>query len=87
MQISHSGDFIIAADENGVVYRIDSNFKSTPVRKETDKILSVAISANDNYVLTGGMGKKLLVWSVNENDMVFDHEHGCMYLFSLFVWW
>ena len=87
MQISHNGDFIIAADENGVVYRIDSNFKSTPVRKETDKILSTAISANDNYVLTGGTGKKLLVWSVNENDMVFDHEHGCMYLlFCLFVW-
>ena len=86
MQISHNGDFIIAADENGGLYRIDSNFKSTPARKETDSILSVAISANDNYILTGGKGKKLLVWSVNENDMEFDHEYGCTYFPCLLMW-
>ena len=38
--------------------------------------MDCAISANDNFVITGGTGKTLKVWSINESDMDFSHILG-----------
>ena len=38
--------------------------------------MDCAISANDNFVITGGTGKTLKVWSINESEMDFSHILG-----------
>lgn len=77
MKISHNGRFLIAADDQGSVFRFSTTFNvtSTP-KEENESILDLDISANDNYVITGGKSKFLRVWSITENDMEYSYDLG-----------
>lgn len=86
MQISHNGNFIVTADEQGNVYHISSDFNHKAATKvETDSVLGIDVSANDNFVLTGGKSKKLLVWSINESDMEHSSDHGRRFSFTFLI--
>ena len=75
--MSHNGKFLITADDQGNVFRLAPSLTSAPTTKlETESILDLAISANDNYVITGGKSKILRVWAINENDMEYNFDLG-----------
>lgn len=75
--MSHNGKFLITADDQGNVFRLTPSLTSAPTTKlETESILDLAISANDNYVITGGKSKILRVWAINENDMEYNFDLG-----------
>lgn len=68
---------MIAADDQGNVFRFSTAFNvtSTP-KEENESILDLDISANDNYVITGGKSKFLRVWSITESDMEYSYDLG-----------
>ncbi|KAK8796559.1 hypothetical protein WA588_000689, partial [Blastocystis sp. NMH] len=77
VKMSHNGKFLITADDQGNVFRLTPSLTSAPTTKlETESILDLAISANDNYVITGGKSKILRVWAINENDMEYNFDLG-----------
>ena len=43
---------------------------------EKDEIRDCAISANDNYLITGGKGKSLKVYSVTNQEISYDLDLG-----------
>ena len=44
--------------------------------KEKDEIKDVAISANDNFIITGGKGKILKICSVNDQGITYNRDLG-----------
>ena len=44
--------------------------------KEKDEVKDVAISANDNFIITGGKGKILKICSVNDQGITYNRDLG-----------
>ncbi|CBK23264.2 uncharacterized protein [Blastocystis hominis] len=77
MRLSHDGQFIIAAGDNGnVFYLTKALTESCPLKNDQESILACAISARDNYVITGGDNKYIKVWKIAANEITFERNLG-----------
>ena len=77
MRLSHDGQFIIAAGEDGNVYYLTKALtESCPLKNDQENILACAISARDNYAITGGNSKYLKVWKIAANEITFERNLG-----------
>lgn len=80
MRLSHDGQFIIAAGDDGNVYYLTKALTdSVPLKNDQENILACAISARDNYVITGGDSKYLKVWKIAANEITFERNLGGMF--------
>ena len=77
MRLSHDGQFIIAAGDNGnVFYLTKALTESCPLKNDQESILACAISARDNFVITGGDNKYIKVWKIAANEITFERNLG-----------
>lgn len=86
MRLSHDGQFIIAAGDNGnVFYLTKALTESCPLKNDQESILACAISARDNYVITGGDNKYIKVWKIAANEITFERNLGGTRAFPSFT--